>query len=140
MALRSKTVGQFGWAVVMISFSILASTSVHAQLPPIVITQCGFVINAPGLYAPINSLSNASQTQDCITVNASGVIVDLEGVNLTGPGGSGSGAGIHVMPNTSAVVIGASNSTISGFGTGIWLPEIPPHSAEALFKITTTRG
>jgi parallel beta-helix repeat protein len=118
MALRPKA-GQFSLAVATISLLVPAGTSVHAQLPPIVIPHCGFVINTPGLYGPTNSLSSASPTQDCITVNASGVIVDIAGVNLTGPGGSGSAAGIHVMPHTSAVVIAASGATISGFGTGI---------------------
>jgi hypothetical protein len=119
MALCYKAGRQFAMAVVIISLSILASSSVQAQLPPIVITQCGFVINAPGLYAPTNSLTSASHTQDCITVNASGVIVDIAGVNLTGPGGTGTAAGIRVLPHTSAVVIAASGATISGFGTGI---------------------
>jgi hypothetical protein len=118
MALRPKPAGQYSRAVVIISLLILTGTSVHAQLPPIVIPHCGFVINTPGLYAPINSLTSASPTQDCITVNASGVIVDITGVNLTGPGG-GSAAGIHVMPHASAVAIAASGATISGFGTGI---------------------
>ncbi|MBV8138799.1 MAG: right-handed parallel beta-helix repeat-containing protein [Deltaproteobacteria bacterium] len=119
MALRPKAAGPVALAVVLVSLSIFAGTSVHAQLPPTIIPNCGFVIDTPGFYAPTNSLSTTSQTQDCITVNASGVIVDIAGVNLTGPGGGGSAAGIHVMPHASAVVIAASSATISGFGTGI---------------------
>jgi len=97
MALRPKAAGLFGLVVVIISLSVLAGTSVHAQLPPTVIPHCGFVVKTPGLYSPTKLLSSASQTQDYISVNASGVIVDIARVNLTGPGAGGSAAGIHEL-------------------------------------------
>ncbi len=91
------------------------------QAPPSSITQCGTVINSPGVYDVEQSLTSTSTTVDCIQVAAPGVrLIIPENISLSGPGGSAvTAAGVKILKSAYGVQMLFVGATIQGFGIGI---------------------
>jgi hypothetical protein len=83
--------------------------------PAISIGSCTKIGKA-GLYE-VDAISGlSSPSGNCIVIAASNVIVYLNGFPLTG---SGSGAGVHILPSASNAFVEGRNAVISGFAVGI---------------------
>jgi hypothetical protein len=79
------------------------------------ITSVPYTIDSPGLYCLARNLTYSATTGNAITVNASGVTLDLMGFSLTGPGKtSGTNFGIRFNPGLANVEI--RNGTVASFG------------------------
>jgi hypothetical protein len=112
--------------VLFAGLAALAGTfAPHANAQKVTpIDSCGAVLTTPGVYTVQNPLTSTSDSTDCIQINGSGILLELQ-ANLTGPGGSGvTAAGIHVTANAKSVGIaiagvGQNTVTIQGFGNGI---------------------
>jgi hypothetical protein len=78
------------------------------------ITSCVKLAKA-GLYEVDASLSSAG-SNDCLVVSASNVILNLNGMELTGTGG---GAGVHVMSSASNAMVEGHDAVIQGFSEGV---------------------
>jgi len=86
---------------------MVLSAVVHAETTNCtVITGASYAIGAPGIYCLNSSISSQIQ------VNADGVVIDLNGHALEGPGGTG----IYAVDRKNLTV---RNGTIRGFHTGI---------------------
>jgi hypothetical protein len=93
---------------------LLVLTSVgHAQT---VITSLPFTISVPGNYVLGSNLTFSSATGNAITVNASGVTIDLKGYRIDNPTTSNSAFAIYSSNKASITV---KNGHIAGFGVGI---------------------
>ena len=83
---------------------------------PTAVSACGTLATADTIYYLTTNLTETG-TGTCITLSATGSALLLNGYNITGPGASSIGDGIHIT-GTSDVVEGF-NSTISGFEIGL---------------------
>jgi Right handed beta helix region len=103
----------------MMAFAAGAQTAVAQE-----IDKCGTVITAPGNYTVDRTLYSTSPTEDCISIQSSGVSLII-GENstafLVGPGGTGAtGAGIRIGRTTKGVLVSFGKDTaIEDFGVGI---------------------
>ena len=82
------------------------------------ITACGCTAKK-GHLALANDLTSSSVTADCLTIAGAHVVLDMAGHQITGPGGSATGAGIHVLSSGNGAFIDGVNHEITKFGTGI---------------------
>lgn len=102
--------------LVLFALGLLASPPAMAAdidaLPP-----SGMILDQPGQYTVTHDLSYAGEGA-AITVIADGVVLDLHGNRLTGPGGSTGAYGVYVPTGSGAVI---ENGTVTGFDFGILL-------------------
>lgn len=76
-----------------------------------------YTISQPGSYVLTGNLSAAGLSADAITINASGVTLDLNGFNLTG--GNGNRAGVSILDGVTHTVV--RNGRISGAQNGVMI-------------------
>ena len=85
------------------------------------ITACGCVAKKAAHYVVSKPLTSASASLDCLTVSAAHAVIDMGGNSITGPGGSATGAGIHILSSADGAVIesGGLTNSINNFGVGV---------------------
>lgn len=99
------------------------TTTAHA-VGAIPVSACGTDITAPGNYELAVSLT--CSTTDGIDIHASGVVLDLSGRTIAGPGASVNLSGIRITGNDDVVTNSnnvpiSSNQQIQGFANGIFV-------------------
>ncbi len=110
-------------------WSLTATRTQAASLPTCTssITAC-CEITAAGTYVVTSPLTSTDPAADCIDINAANVNLFDAGNAITGPGSGATGVGINVLKKAknAAVLLAdpspnstTSETTISGFGTGI---------------------
>jgi len=119
---RFSRTGMLVWLLapfLMLSYPVMVTAGVCSKT----INSCGCSITATGVYTVAKPLSFGPGAVDCISIGAKNVVLNLDGNNLSGPGGNSTGSGIHIKNATSVWIEGqgtaASQSTISGWKYGI---------------------
>jgi hypothetical protein len=117
--MKMKTnVGWLTMAAVVVIF--MATGAAYAQNCSQTITMCGCTINSPGVYTvedDLVSTQGLTSENGCIDVNASNVTLILNGHKVTGAG-TGTGIGIHLMPETENIFLEATGTDGNGHSTG----------------------
>jgi len=105
----------FAASIVMI---LSAGPAAAASTCKKTVKACGCVAKK-GHVSLANDLTSSSPSADCLTIAGAHVTIDMAGHQMTGPGGSATGAGIHVLSSGNGAFIDGVNQKITGFGTGI---------------------
>jgi hypothetical protein len=83
---------------------------------PTNVAACGTLAGSDTIYILTNNLVEAG-TGTCITMSGTGSALFLNGFNITGPGSTSTGDGIHITGTRDAVE--GFNGTVSGFAIGV---------------------
>ncbi len=106
-----------GIALVSLFVALLIPATAFAGGGPIVIKDLPYTISKPGNYTLTKSLTYTTNRTDAITITSDGVILDLGGFSITGPGmATAAHQGVAIFGNGVEV----RNGYISGFYYGLF--------------------
>jgi hypothetical protein len=107
-------------------FTSHAAASANPRICPSQISACGCTITMPGEYHIIASLTESSETEDCITVDKISVLfLDGNGIISTAPpSDSKNSNAVHLTRNANRAVVVGSGANIAGFTNALLVEDL----------------
>jgi hypothetical protein len=116
--MKSRAFSVFGLMVLLFVLVFCSQPAVAETTHCTQITSVPYTISNPGVYCLVN---NVSTTANAIFINASNVVVDLNGYSISQTGGAGNTqSGIYATSQKNVTV---RNGTVGGFYVGIELAD-----------------